>query len=180
MNSCCSPEHKGPSSDASKTLSGWGHFAHFVPHSPGTVWCQVWSECQPLWSAGQKRPLLVSNRKHTLMEEDDGNEKTTRSSRPPWLYCTVWCQVWCESLTLPSAGENGLCCFLWTLCLICSLHLEHTFRSVTSTSLCCWTVFVWYLLGELLPKIMCISVINAIFLLALKCFFFQSYVLCGV
>lgn len=58
---------QGPCFNALKTVDGDILYSSFPPLYC-TVWWQVWSECQPLWSAGQKRPLLASNHKHTLME----------------------------------------------------------------------------------------------------------------
>lgn len=120
----------GPSFEAWEATSGQRHFVHSVFHAAGTVWCLVWCECQPLWSAGQRRPLLVWNHKCILIEAVDGYRKTPRPCDRAWLYGTVWCRVSSGSQTLLSPGDGGLCCVLWTLFLICSLYLKHPLQSL--------------------------------------------------
>lgn len=121
---------RGPSIEAWEATSGQRHFVHFVFHAAGTVWCLVWCECQPLWSAGQRRPLLVWNHKCIVIEAVDGYRKTPRPCDRAWLYGAVWCRVSSGSQTLLSAGNGGLCCVLWTLFLICSPYLEHPLQSL--------------------------------------------------
>lgn len=102
-------------------------FTLFYHPMSGLIWMSA-----SVISRTEKTFAWFKSQTHTdgrSLGEDDENEKDTRSSHPLWLYCTVWCQVWSESLPLPSAGENDLCCFLWTLWSVYCISNIHSGQS---------------------------------------------------
>lgn len=112
------------------------HLGTFCASCPSLdLYCLKWG---PIWMSAP----VISRTQRTF-------QKTTCSSHPPWLYCTVWCQVWSESLTLLLAGENDLCRLLLTFCLMCLLHLYIHQGPALIKSL--HVIFIWYLLNEVLP-----------------------------
>lgn len=97
-----------------------GHFNAFLALSLLNALCQVRSECHSVRSAGQRRPLLVSRRWHTLMATLWKREMKRRKPQVhpilPGSIVPYDVRSGLKLCLFPSAGEkNRFFCFTWTL-----------------------------------------------------------------